>query len=121
MNEELGVYSVGPPMAIEPKCSNHDFTEGLARELVFNLGGHRVYGMTFSNWVILMSLHKCARTMCYGTLRLLSRGGYGEMAVERVGERKKRRGGRGVGVLLYPQEHACLPKMDSSLVLSLSM
>ena len=34
------MYSVGPPMAIEPKCLlNHDFTEGLARELVFDLVG----------------------------------------------------------------------------------
>ena len=49
---------------------SHDFIKGLARELVFDLGGHRVYGMTFSNWVMLMSLHRCARTMCYGTLRL---------------------------------------------------
>ena len=37
-------------MAIEPKFSGHDFIKGLARELVFDLGGHRVYGMTFSNW-----------------------------------------------------------------------
>ncbi|KAJ9491050.1 hypothetical protein VN97_g2207 [Penicillium thymicola] len=54
---------------------SHDFTEGLARELVFDLGGHRVYGMTFSNWVLLMSLHKCARTMCLGSLRLRCLGG----------------------------------------------
>ena len=49
---------------------SHDFIKRLARELVFNIGGHRVYGMAFSNWAMLMSLHKCAHTMCYGTLRL---------------------------------------------------
>lgn len=38
-------------------------------------------------------------------------GGYGEMVVERVGERKKRRGGMGVRTILYP---AYLPKLDSS-------
>ncbi|KUM61200.1 hypothetical protein ACN42_g5912 [Penicillium freii] len=53
-------------MAIEPKCSGHDFIKRLARELVFDLGGHRVYGMTFSNWVMLMSLHRCARTSGWG-------------------------------------------------------
>lgn len=46
---------------------NHDFTEWLAQELVFDIGGHRVYGMTLSNGVMLMSQHRCARTTCYGT------------------------------------------------------
>ncbi|KAJ5427273.1 hypothetical protein N7465_002343 [Penicillium sp. CMV-2018d] len=88
-------------MAIEPKCSGHDFITGLARELVFDLGGHRVYGMTFSNWVMLMSLHRCARTMG-DPPPTLSHGGYGEMVVERVGgeEEEKRRMG-GVSALLY--------------------
>ena len=49
---------------------SHDFMKRLARELVFDLDGHRVYGMTFSNWVMLMSLHRCAGIMCLGTLRL---------------------------------------------------
>ena len=88
---------------MEPKCSAMTLSKDSSRELVFNVGGHRVYGMTFSNWVMLMSLHKCARTVCYGTLRLRCLMGATEMAVERVGERKKRRSGRGVGALLYPQ------------------
>ena len=128
INEKLlrGVFR-GTANGYRAQTLNHDFTEGLARELVFNLGGHRVYGMTFSNWVMLMSLHKCARTMSLGTLRLhclmwaterrRSRG----WRREDGGERKKRRGGSVGGGLLYPQEHAYLPKMDSFLAPSLSM
>lgn len=88
---------------------NHDFTEGLARELVFNVGGHRVYGMTLSNGILLTSQHRCARTMCYGALRLRCLvGGYGEMVVERVGGRKKRRRREEVGegwVSFYTPKH----------------
>ena len=100
---------------------SHDLSDS-HENLVFDLDGQRVYGMTFSNWVMLMSLHKCARTMCYGlrlrdlvgaTVRWRSRGlGRGRREEE---EKKKRRGGRGVGVLLYPQEHAYLPKVESPL------
>ena len=100
---------------------SHDFIKRLARELVFNVDGHRVYGMTFSNWVMPMSLHKCARTMCYGTLRLRCLvGGYGEMAVDRVGERKKRKeeerweGGGRPFICSHPRY---LPKMDGCLLL----
>ena len=50
--------------------------------------------MTFSNWVMLMSLHQCARTM---SSACAVSGGYGEMAVERVGKRKKRRRREEVG------------------------
>ena len=38
-------------------------------------------------------------------LPMLSHVGYGEMVAERDGEGKKRRGGRGVGALLYSQQH----------------
>ncbi|KAJ5529478.1 hypothetical protein N7527_002871 [Penicillium freii] len=86
-------------MAIEPKCSGHDFIKRLARELVFDLGGHRVY-----------DVHA---PVVGDPPPTLSHGGYGEMVVERVGERKKRRGGWGVSALLYSQAHAYVPKMDT--------
>ena len=62
-----------------------------------------------------MSLHKCARTMCYGTLRLRCLvGGYDEVAVERVGERKKRRRIEEVGerweVFYTPRHMRTFPK-----------
>ncbi|KAJ5941516.1 hypothetical protein N7516_001684 [Penicillium verrucosum] len=95
---------------------SHDFTEGLARELVFDLGGHRVYGMTFSNWILLMSLHKCARTIWFGTLRLhclmwaterwRSRGLRG---VRREEEEKRGKGGMRPFIRSRP---TYLPKMD---------
>ena len=67
---------------------------------------------------MLMSLHKCARTMCLGTLRLhVSYGLRRDGGREDEGERKKRRGGRVGGGLLYPREHAYLPKMDGRLLL----
>ena len=70
MNEQLGVCSVGFASDYGAQMLSHDFIKGLARELVFDLDGHRVYGMTPSNGVMLMSQHRCARIMCYGTLRL---------------------------------------------------
>ncbi|KAJ5977184.1 hypothetical protein N7501_000526, partial [Penicillium viridicatum] len=85
MNEQQtrGVFR-GTANGYRAQMLSHDFIKGLARELAFDLGGHRVYGMTFSNWV-------CTNHLLRDPAPALSRGGYGEMAVERVGERKKRR------------------------------
>ncbi|KUM62661.1 hypothetical protein ACN42_g4431 [Penicillium freii] len=69
-----GVYSVGSASDYGAQMLSHDLSDS-HENLVFDLDGQRVYGMTFSNWVMLMSLHKCARTMCYGTLRLRCLGG----------------------------------------------
>ena len=67
--------------------------------------------MTFSNWVMLMSLHKCARTMCLGTLRLLSHGSYGETAVERMEERGRREEEEGWEEAFYtPRNMRTFPK-----------
>ncbi|KOS48361.1 hypothetical protein ACN38_g665 [Penicillium nordicum] len=57
------MYSVGSASDYGAQMVSHDFIKRLTRELVFNLDGQRVYGTTFSNWVMLMSLHKCARIM----------------------------------------------------------
>ena len=70
MNEQLGACSVGSASDYGAQMLSHDFIKGLARELVFDLDGHRVYGMTPSNGVMLMSQHRCARIMCYRTLCL---------------------------------------------------
>jgi hypothetical protein len=112
---------VGSVSDYRAQMLSHDFIKGLARELVFDLGGHRVYGMTFSNEVMLMSLHRYARTMCLGTFRLrclvgatmrwrsrgLGRGGREE-------EEKRRKGGGRPFICSLPRY---LPKMDGRLLL----
>ncbi|KAJ5202825.1 hypothetical protein N7449_004904 [Penicillium cf. viridicatum] len=84
MNEQLGMYSVGPPMAMEPKCS----------AMTLSKGSHE-------NWYsILVGIEYMVYTHhAFGDPPpALCHGGYGEMVAEgvgeRVGERKKRRGGR---------------------------
>ena len=99
---------------------SHDFIKRIARELVFNVGGHRVYGMTLSNGILLTSQHRCARTMCYGTLRRHCLvWGYGEMVVKRVKERKERRRREEVGggwVPFYtPRNMRTFPKWTVTL------
>ncbi|KUM63249.1 hypothetical protein ACN42_g3873 [Penicillium freii] len=97
---------------------SHDFIKGLARELVFDLGGHRVYGMTFSNWAMLMSLHRCARTMCLGTLRLRclmwATERWRSRGLRREEEERRRKGWRTPFIWSRP---TYLPKMDGRLLL----
>ncbi|OQD65485.1 hypothetical protein PENPOL_c006G00915 [Penicillium polonicum] len=45
MNEQLGACSVGSASDYGAQMLSHDFIKGLARELVFDLDGHRVYGV----------------------------------------------------------------------------
>ncbi|KAJ5393863.1 uncharacterized protein N7487_011504 [Penicillium crustosum] len=82
---------------------SHDFIKRLARELIFDLGGHRVYGITFSNWV-------CTHHVLRDPLPALSRGVYSEMEVQRLKKKKKRRCGRVRGGLLYVHVPGTFPK-----------
>ena len=94
---------------------SHDFIKRLARELEFNVGGHRVYGITFNNWVMLMSLHKCARTMCYWTLRLhRATERWRSRGWRRKEEEKRWKVGRRPFICSRPRY---LPKMDGPLLL----
>ncbi|KAJ5942561.1 hypothetical protein N7516_002729 [Penicillium verrucosum] len=108
------MYSVGSASDYGAQMLSHDFIKRLTRELVFNLDGQRVYGMTFSNWV-------CTHHVIGDPPFALSHVGYGEMAVERVERSEEGRGRReeveGWEGAFYTPNNPYLPKMDGPLLL----
>ncbi|KAJ5961678.1 hypothetical protein N7501_006619 [Penicillium viridicatum] len=93
-----GVYSVGSASDYGAQMLSHDLSDSHENWYSILMG---------SEYMQLGNADMCTHHVLRDPPATLSRGGYGEMAVERVGgeeeEKKKRRGGRGVGALLYPK------------------
>ncbi|KAJ5598006.1 hypothetical protein N7537_008090 [Penicillium hordei] len=104
------MYSVGSASDYGAQMLSHDFIKRFTREMIFDL----VYGTTFSNRVMLMSLHRCARTMCLGTLRLRCLMGatvkWWSRGLGRGRREEKRRSERVGGSLLYVHVPGTFPK-----------
>jgi hypothetical protein len=112
------MYSVGPPMAMEYSCAqilSHDFIQELARELGFDPVRRYRHTADLNNGNVDISVD--ISTKCRYPPPTLSYRPYSEILWSRGlrGRRKRKRRGRKVGgVLLYFQQHACLPKINKT-------